>query len=52
MIVKVPKVSVYKKISSSEALGTSFQQNSPKKMKIKKSPKIVYLKEEEPVSTW
>jgi hypothetical protein len=48
LIVKVPKVSVYNKRSSSEALGTSDQQNSPKKMKITQSPQIVDLEEEEP----
>ena len=38
MIVKVPKVSVYNKRSSSEALSTSSQQTAPKKMKITQSP--------------
>jgi hypothetical protein len=48
MIFKFPKVSVYNKRSSSEALGTSSQQTVPKKMKITQSPQIVDLKEEEP----
>jgi polyhydroxyalkanoate synthesis regulator phasin len=48
LIVKVPKVSVYTKRSSSEALGTSSQQTAPKKMKITQSPQIVDLEEEEP----
>jgi hypothetical protein len=48
MIVKVPKISVYNKRSSSEALGTSSQQTAPKKMKITQSPQIVDLEEEEP----
>jgi hypothetical protein len=47
MIVKVPKISVYSKISSPEALGTSSQQNAPKKMKITQFPHIVDLEEEE-----
>jgi hypothetical protein len=38
LIVKVPKISFYNKRSSLEALGTSDQQNSPKKMKITQSP--------------
>jgi hypothetical protein len=48
LIVKVPKVSVYSKRSSSEALGTSSQHIAPKKMKITQSPQIVDLEEEEP----
>jgi hypothetical protein len=48
LIVKVPKMSVYNKRSSSEAMGTSDQQTSPKKMKITQSPQIVDLEEEEP----
>jgi hypothetical protein len=48
MILKVPKVSVYTKRISSEALGTSSQQTSPKKMKTTQSPQIVDLEEEEP----
>jgi hypothetical protein len=38
LIVKVPKVSVYNKRSSSEAMGTSDQQTTPKKMNITQSP--------------
>ena len=34
LIVKVPKMSVYSKRSSLEAMGTSDQQTAPKKMKI------------------
>jgi hypothetical protein len=45
LIVKVPKVSVYNKRSSSEALGTSSQQTVPKKMKITQSPQIVDLED-------
>jgi hypothetical protein len=48
LIFKVPKVSVYNKRSSSEAMGTSDQQTAPKKMKITQSPQIVDLEEEEP----
>jgi hypothetical protein len=48
LIFKVPKVSVYNKRSSSEAMGTSDQQTAPKKMKITQSPQIVNLEEEEP----
>jgi hypothetical protein len=48
MIIKDPKMSVYRKGSSSEALGTSGQQNVPKKMKITQYPHIVNLEEEEP----
>jgi hypothetical protein len=47
LVLKVPKVSVYTKRSSSEALGTS-QQTAPKKIKITQSPQIVDLEEEEP----
>jgi hypothetical protein len=48
LILQVPKVSVYTKRSSSEALGTSSQQTAPKKIKITQSPQIVDLEEEEP----
>ena len=48
LIVKVPKMSVYNKRSSSKAMGTSNQQNFPKKMNISQSPQIVDLEEEEP----
>jgi hypothetical protein len=48
LIFKVPKMSVYNKRSSSEAMGTSDQQTAPKKMKITQSPQIVNLEEEEP----
>jgi hypothetical protein len=48
MIIKAPKMSVYRKRRSSEALGTSGQQNVPKKMKITQSPQIVDLEGEEP----
>ena len=48
LIVKVPKMSGYRKRSSSEAIGTSEQQTAPKKMKITHSPQIVDLEEEEP----
>jgi hypothetical protein len=41
-------MSVYRKRSSSEALGTSGHQNVLKKMKITQSPQIVNLEEEEP----
>jgi hypothetical protein len=44
----VKKISVYSKRTSSEALGISYQQISPKKMKITQSPQIVDLEEEEP----
>jgi hypothetical protein len=48
LVFKVPKTSVYTKISSSEALGTSEHQSVPKKIKITQSPWIVDLEEEEP----
>jgi hypothetical protein len=48
LIVKVPKMSVYNKRSSSKAMGTSDQHNSLKRMKISQSPQIVDLEEEEP----
>ena len=38
LIVKVPKISVYNKRSSSEAMGTRDQQKAHKKIKITKSP--------------
>jgi hypothetical protein len=37
LIIKVPKISVYSKRSSSEAMGISDQQTSPKKMKVTQS---------------
>jgi hypothetical protein len=48
LIVKVPKISVYRKRSSLEALGTNSQQTAPKKTKITQSPQMVDLEEEEP----
>jgi hypothetical protein len=48
LIIKAPKMSVYNKRSSSEALGASSQQNILKKMKITPSSQIVDLEEEEP----
>jgi hypothetical protein len=48
LIIKAPKVSVYNKRSSSEALGSSSQQNIHKKIKITPSSQIVDLEEEEP----
>jgi hypothetical protein len=44
---QVPKLTVYTR-STSEALGTSSQQNAPKKINIKQSPQIVDMEEEEP----
>jgi hypothetical protein len=41
-------MSVYNKRSIPKALGTSGQQNFPKKMKITQSPQIVNLEEKEP----
>jgi hypothetical protein len=38
LIIKAPKMSVYNKMSSSEALGTSGQQNVLNKVKITQSP--------------
>ena len=38
LIVKVPKMSLYSKRSSSEAMGTSDQQTTPKNIKITRSP--------------
>jgi hypothetical protein len=48
IIVKVPKVSLYSKRSSSEAMDLSDWETSPKKMKITQSPQIVDLEEEYP----
>jgi hypothetical protein len=48
LFVKAPKMSVYNKRSSSEALGTSSQQDIPKKMKITSPSQVVDLEEEEP----
>ena len=45
LILQVPKVTVYTKRSSSEALGTSSQQTTPKKIKITQLPQIVDLEE-------
>jgi hypothetical protein len=47
LIIKFPKVSVYSKRRSSEALGTNSEQTAPKKMKITQSPQIVDLEDEE-----
>jgi hypothetical protein len=43
LIVKVPKMSVYNKRRSSEAMGTSDHKNAPKNMNITQSPHIVDL---------
>jgi len=48
LIVKAPKLSVYNKRNSLEALGASSQQDIPKKMKITPPSQVVYLEEEEP----
>jgi hypothetical protein len=48
LAVKAPKMSVYNKRRSSEALGASSQQDTPKKMKITTPTQIVDLEEEEP----
>ena len=48
MKFQVPKVTVYTKRRNSEALGTSSQHITPKKIKIKQSPQIVDLEEEYP----
>ena len=48
MRFQVPKVTIYTKRSSLEALGTSSQHIAPKKIKIKQSPQIEDLEEEEP----
>jgi hypothetical protein len=48
LIVKVRKMSVHSKRSSSEAMGTNDQYNYPKNMNISQSPQIVNLEEEEP----
>jgi hypothetical protein len=48
LVVKVPKMSVYNKRNSSEALGANSQQDTPKKMKITTPTQIVDLEEEEP----
>jgi hypothetical protein len=48
LIIKAPKVSVYNKRSSLEALGAISQQNILKKMKITPSSQVVDLEEEEP----
>jgi hypothetical protein len=45
LVVKSPKMSVYDKRSSSEALGASSQQNILKKMKITPSSQVVDLEE-------
>jgi hypothetical protein len=47
LVAKAPKMSVYNKRSSLEALGASSQQNILKKMKITPSSKVVDLEEEE-----
>jgi N-acetylmuramoyl-L-alanine amidase CwlA len=46
LIIKDPKLSVYNKRSSSEALGSSSQQEILKKMKITSSSQIVDMEEE------
>jgi hypothetical protein len=46
LVVKDPKMSVYNKRNSSEALGASIQQDTPKKMKIKPSSQVFDLEEE------
>jgi len=48
MIVKDPKMSVYNKRRSSEALGASSQKYILKKMNITSSSQIVDLEEEDP----
>jgi hypothetical protein len=48
LIVKAPKMSVYNKRSNLEALGSSSQQDIPKKMKITPPSQVVDLEEEEP----
>jgi hypothetical protein len=48
LIVNIPKMSIYNKRISSDAMGTSDQHISPKKMNISQSPQIVNLEEEEP----
>ena len=47
LVIKTPKMSVYNKRNSPEALGASSQQNIPKKMKITSSSEVVDLEEEE-----
>jgi hypothetical protein len=48
LIVEVPKMSVYSKRSSLEAMVTSDKHTAPKTMNITQSPQIVDLEEEEP----
>jgi hypothetical protein len=48
LIMKVPKISVYNKRISSEAMGINDQQTTPKKMKVTQLAQIVDLEEEEP----
>ena len=48
LIVNITKMSIYSKRSSLDAMGTSDQWISPKKMNISQSPQIVNLEEEEP----
>ena len=48
LIVKSPKISVYNKRSTSEALGASSQQDTLKKIKITPPSQIVDLEEEDP----
>jgi hypothetical protein len=48
LILQVPKVNVYTKRSSLEALCTSSQQTDPKKIKVTQSPQIVDMEEEKP----
>jgi hypothetical protein len=47
LIIKAPKVSVYNKRSSSEALGASSQQDTLKKMRTKSPSMVIDLEEEE-----
>jgi len=47
LVIKYPKMSVYNKRSSSEALDTSSQQDTLKRMKITSSSQVVDLEEEE-----
>jgi hypothetical protein len=47
LIIKTPKMSVYNKRNSSEALGASSQQNILKKMQITSSSQVVEPEEEE-----
>jgi hypothetical protein len=48
LVIKAPKMSVYNKRSSSEALDTSVQQDTIKRMKITSSSQLIDLEDEEP----